>query len=140
VPQRAATIDEVRARLGSSFTDPPITDAVVQLYLDDTACFVSASFGQCRSQAHAYAAAHCVASSPAAASIPAPPGFGPLESGNSNGPASRSFVVPAAAEGDGAWSLMGWGRKFLEYRSARAGMGSAVLARTGLTGSRPRCW
>ena len=129
--QRPATIQEVRDRLGPAFVDPPITDAVVQMYLDDTACFVyPASWGSCASTAHAYAAAHCVASSPYAATIVAPGGAGPLVASQANGPASRSFAIPAQAVGDAPWSLTAWGRKFLEYRRARHGCGSAVLART----------
>jgi hypothetical protein len=131
VAQRAATIQEVRDRLGPAFTDPPITDAIVQLYLDDTACLISpAVWGECASTAHAYAAAHCVASSPYAAGIAVGGGAGPIVAGEANGPASRSFAVPAAGAGDGVWSLTGWGRKFLEYRLARWGCGSATLART----------
>lgn len=132
--QRYATIAEVRERLGPAFTDPPITDAVVQLYLDDTACFIDpAVWGHCASQAHAYAAAHCVAMSPDAATIPTPPGWGVLETANANGPASRSFGVPDPPPGAGPWWLTGWGRKFLEYRTVRHGKGSAVLARTSRT-------
>jgi hypothetical protein len=142
VAQRAATIQEVRDRLGPAFVDPPITDAIVQMALDDTACFVDPSaFGACASTAHAYAAAHCVAGSPYAASIALPEGFGALVTAHSNGPASRSFAVPKLADDAGAWGLTYWGRKYLEFRASRWGKGSAVLARTpGLTGSRPRCW
>jgi len=134
VAQRDATIAEVRLRLGPAFTDPPIIDAIVQLYLDDTACFIDpAAWGACASEAHAYAAAHCVASSPYADGI----GVGPQAAGviasEANGPASRSFVVPAQDAGDGPWSLTAWGRKFLEYRRKRHGRGSATLARTGRT-------
>ena len=137
--QRAATVAEVRLRLGPAFTDPPITDEVVNLYLGDTACFISSVFGDCQSQAHAYAAAHCVAMSPYAASIPGQAGWFGLLAGEANGPASRSWAVPAQDAGDLPWSGSMWGRKFLEYRRARWGKGSAVLCRTGLTGSRPGC-
>lgn len=140
--QRAATIAEVRARLGPAtvWLDPPITDAVVQMYLDDTACFIDpATWGACASIAHAYAAAHCVAGSPYAATIAMEPEWLGLLAGEANGPASRSWAVPAQGEGDLPWGSSMWGRKFLEYRRARWGAGSAVLARTGLTGSRPRC-
>lgn len=140
--QRAATIAEVRLRLGPDtvWTDPPITDAVVQMYLDDTACFIDpATWGECASRAHAYAAAHCVAGSPYAADIPMQLEWLGLLAGESNGPASRSWAVPTQAEGDLPWNLSMWGRMFLNYRRNRWGMGSAVLARTGLTGSRPGC-
>ena len=132
--QRYATIDEVRARLGPAFSDPPITDEVVQLSLDDTACFIDpATWGACASQAHAYAAAHCVATGPYGADIPAPPGFGPLMTAEANGPASRSQSVPAPPAGAGPWWMSGWGRKFLEYRANRHGKGSALVARTTRT-------
>ena len=131
---RYATIAEVRLRLGPSFTDPPITDDVVQLYLDDTKCFIDPSvWGGCASTAHAYAAAHCVASSPSAAGIAVPAGMGALASAEANGPASRSNSIPAPPDGVGSWWLTGWGRKFLEYRAVRHGKGSAVLARTSRT-------
>jgi hypothetical protein len=137
VAQRAATIQEVRDRLGPAFTDPPITDTVVQLYLTDTACLISpAAWGECASTAHAYAAAHCVASSPYAAGIPVPAGMGPLVSGEANGPASRSIAVPSPPDGVGSWWLTGWGRKFIEYRLARWGCGSATLARTSRSARR----
>lgn len=138
--QRAATIDDVRGRLGPAFTDPPITDVVVQLYLEDTACFVSSVFGDCQSQAHAYAAAHCVAGSSYAATIPKDPAWFGLLAGEANGPASRSWAVPPQEAGDLPWGLSMWGRRFLEYRRARWGKGSALLARTSLTGSRPGCF
>ena len=137
--QLAATILDVRARLGPAFTDPPITDEIVQLYLDDTACFVAPLvFGECASQAHAYAAAHCVASSPYAADIAVAEDMTKIVSANANGPASRSFAVPAQDADDAVWALTYWGRKFLEYRKARWGIGSAVVARTGRT-ARRRC-
>ena len=130
--QRYATIAEVRLRLGPAFSDPPITDAVVQMYLDDTACFIApAVWGQCASQAHAYAAAHCIVGSPYAAGLLAP-GSASLQllAGEANGPASRTFSVPGLDDADGVWALTAWGRKFLEYRRTRHGKGSAVLART----------
>ena len=136
---RAATIAEVRARLGPAYTDPPITDDVVQTALDDVACLVSVlAFGDCTSQAQSLAAAACVAGSPYAASIPVPEGFGALVSAHANGPASRSFALPALEAADGDWALTWWGRKFLEFRRARWGLGSAQLARTSLT-ARPGC-
>ncbi len=137
--QRAATIAEVRLRLGPDtiWTDPPITDAVVQMYLDDTACFVSSVFGGCQSMAHAYAAAHCVAGSTYAAGILMQDAWLGLLSGQANGPASRSWAVPAQDAGDLPWASSMWGRKFLEYRRKRWGKGSAVLCRTALTGGRP---
>ncbi len=140
--QRAATIAEVRLRLGPTtiWLDPPITDAVVQMYLDDTACFVSSVFLDCQSEAHAYAAAHCVAGSPYAQGLSLQAAWFLLVSAHANGPASRSFAVPALEAGDSPWNLSMWGRKFLEYRRQRHGIGSAVLARTSLTGSRPRCF
>ncbi len=137
--QRAATIEEVRLRLGPAFSDPPITDAVVQVCLDDTACFVSSVFGECQSTAHAYAAAHCVWMSPYSAGIVIPENLGAALSAHANGPASRSFSVPAPDADAGWWSFSSWGRTFLEYRRKRWGKGSAVLCRTGLTGSRPGC-
>jgi hypothetical protein len=138
--QRAATVEEVRLRLGPAFTDPPITDAVVQMYLDDTACLISSAFADCQSQAHAYAAAHCVAMSPYSATVPGQLEWFAALAGEANGPASRSFSVPTLAEGDAPWAYSMWGRKFLEYRRARWGKGSALLARTSLTGSRPGCY
>ena len=134
--QRAATIEEVRLRLGPAFTDPPITDAVVQMYLDDTACFIApTAFGECTSQAHAYAAAHCVAASPYSATVAGESEWGALLSGEGDGPSSRSFAVPSPGADDGLWSLTVWGRKYLEYRLARWGKGSAIVTRS----PRPAC-
>ena len=137
--QRAATIQEVRDRLGPAFTDPPITDTVVQMALDDTACFIAPSvWGECTSVAHAYAAAHCVALGPYAATITVPAGFGQLLAGAKDGPASYTFSVPKSQDDDGNWSLSAWGRKFIEYRLTRWGKGSAIVARTSAT-TRRRC-
>jgi hypothetical protein len=138
MPQRAATIAEVRARLGSAFTDPPITDDVVQLALDDTACFVAPEvWGACASTAHAYAAAHFVASSPAAGEIEVPAGMGQVLTSAKDGPASYTLAAPPTSSTDeGAWSLTGWGRRFLEYRKVRWGTGSALAARTSATARR----
>jgi hypothetical protein len=127
---RAATIQEVRDRLGPVFVDPPITDDVVQLALDDVACLISvAAFGECASQAQSWAAAHCVASSPASWTISVPEGAGAQITSHANGPASRAYSVPTLDDGLG-WTSTLWGRKAWAFILARHGCGSAVLART----------
>lgn len=135
MPQRYATIDEVRALLPASWTDPPITDSLIQRQLDLGQCVIAPSvWGECASQAHALYAAHKVKLSDEAADQPGAGQAGVLAS-EANGPASRSFFVHPVSVGgslaDAELSMTDCGRAYLEIKRTVLGLGTGIVARTG---------
>jgi len=131
--QRYATVAEVRAVLGPGFDDPVVTDAQIQSAIDDQVCFIGlAWWGTCASVASKYAAAHCIALSPAGQQAQGG-GQAGLESGNANGPASRSWAISPASADDSWWASTWWGLKFLELRKAKRGTGVLILGATART-------
>lgn len=128
-----ATVAEVRALLGPAFDDPTVTDAQIQSILDDQACTMSVTaWGGCLSVGSKYAAAHCVAMSPAGQAAAGGGQSGVIAS-EADGPANRSFAVTAGAADDAWWALTFWGLKYLELRKPVRGVGVLILGATSRT-------
>jgi hypothetical protein len=133
VAARFATVAEVRSVLGSAFDDPVVTDVQIQTAIDDLACVMSVTaWANCLSIGSKYAAAHCVAMSPAGQAAQGGGQSGIIAS-EADGPASRSFAVTAASADDAYWASTWWGRKYLELRKSIRGIGVLILGATGRT-------
>jgi hypothetical protein len=129
--KRYATIAEVRSKLPDSFADPAVTDDEIQGAIDDQACFLGlCAWGECASTGSKYAAAHQIL-----LAHPELPGGGQqgLESGNADGPASRSWAVSPAAASDLWWSSSPCGLMYLELRKPIRGIGSLIIGATSRT-------
>ena len=129
--QRYATVDEVRALLGSAFDAPAVSDEFIQSVLDDQECFLSLdAWGQCASIGSKYAAAHVVSiCNPQVAGG----GQAGLVSSEADGPASRSFAITPASAEDSWWASTCWGNQYLMYRRQILSPGLLILGATART-------
>ena len=129
MPARAATVADVQALPGlTEATEPQITTALAL-----TAPLVSVRrFRDLTSEAHAYRAAHWLATMPglglAGDGLDLGDVLGPLAS-ESDGPAARSFGAVASSEAvpgiDADLMRSPYGRAFLDFRRAVRGWGMA---------------
>jgi hypothetical protein len=131
MPQRYATVAEVRTKLPASFAAPAVEDSEIQGVIDDQVCFLGLlAWGSCASVGSKYAAAHVLL-----LTHPELPGGGQqgLETGNANGPASRSWAVTPASADDSWWSSSPCGAQYLELRKPVRGVGVLILGATSRT-------
>lgn len=129
--QRYATVAEVRTCLPASFDAPAVTDAEIQGVIDDQACFLGlAAWGTCASTASKHAAAHVMLLKRRELAGGGQQG---LESGNADGPASRSWAISPATADDSWWSATLCGAMYVELRKTVRGVGVLILGVTGRT-------
>jgi len=105
-------------------------EAIIDVWLTVAECWIDPSvWGSCASTAHALLAAHMVTTSPVGGTIGGEgDGAGPL-SGESNGPASRSYATPQPS--DAELGLSSYGRLFVSLRERVRPRTAAVLMRGG---------